>query len=184
MFKRDNKELQAVYGSQKSYNKKAYMFTQEYYTSDDIFSGSKEGTWQEKGLTSYGEAVIWAHKEKTEKWETYHVAGKWAWQSSTTKRHILEYWMQVYGKYYSKGDDGYYSRRVDDDTAKKLIEAAFNMIYAANMGGIEVTWPDVYQMQDYAFNIDYAIGGKAWRATIENACQALEHGVPLEDVIA
>lgn len=184
MFKRDNKELQAIYGSQKSYGKKAYIYTHEYFSYDDVMSGSDTGTWIEHGLTSYGEPVIWDHKEMADHWETYHTAGKWAWQSNTTKRHIIEYWAQVYGKYYRKGVDGYYSKRVDDKTAKKLIEAAFDMIYAANMGGIKVTWPDVYNMQEYADNIEYTIGGKAWRDTIDNACKALEHGVPIDDVLA
>lgn len=184
MLTRENKELKPIHGSQKSYGHKAYCFTKEYSTPEVVLSGNGGYTWIEKGLTSYGQAVIWMHDDADKLFEHYHVAGKWDWQSKTTKRHIVEYWLQFYGRYYSKGDDGYYSNRVDDDTARKLIAAAFDFIYSCNSSEQVVTWRDIYGFMDYAYNMNYAIGGKAWAATLQNACEAIAAGVPAEDVLA
>lgn len=178
MFTKETKKLQARYGNQKSYNGKAKIET----TQNIDVGGPIE--YRKEMLLSYDTGIIWAYQEGNKE-TLYYTNGKaWKALSATTRRHVIEYWRQYYGAYYRKDNAGYYSRGVDDVTIKKLIGAAFDMIGAANTGGLEVTWLDIYRMQEYADSIEYSIGGKAWRATIENVCNALKHGVPLDDVLA
>ena len=178
------RELHPMYVAQKSFGRKAY--TKECNIVKNGAVDYVDGGYKTRALVSYGTEVLNAYKDGSTAYfgEIWRNGGrKWANMSATSRRHIVEYWLQHMGAYYYTRPGGRYEAiEAPWHEQQILIGAGYDFI---GICGTVDGWAKIWAWVDYmATGSEYKLGGKAWKAWKRTQEQALEAGVPVEDIIA